>query len=40
MHFIADLFRAWHMDPRLFDPPFSPGQVADLLAGRLPIDPL
>ncbi len=40
MHFIADLFRAWHLDPRLFDPPFSADQVADLLAGRLPIDPL
>jgi hypothetical protein len=40
MHFIADLFRAWHIDPSLFDPPFSPDQVADLLAGRLPIDPL
>jgi len=36
MHFIADLFRAYHLDSHLFDPPFNPGQVADLTAGRLP----
>jgi hypothetical protein len=36
VHFIADLFRAYHLDSRLFDPPFNPGQVADLMAGRLP----
>ena len=40
MHFIADLFRVYHLDPRLFDPPFDPGQVADLMAGRLPQGPL
>jgi hypothetical protein len=36
LHFISDLFRVYHMDSRLFDPPFNPGQVADLMAGRLP----
>ncbi len=36
LHFIADLFRAYHLDSRLFDPPFNPGQVADFTAGRLP----
>jgi hypothetical protein len=36
MHFIGDLFRAYHLDPRLFDPPFNPAQVADFTAGRLP----
>jgi hypothetical protein len=36
MHFIVDLFRAYHLDSRLFNPPFNPGQVADLTAGRLP----
>ena len=36
MHFIADLFRAYHLDPRLFNPPFSPAQVAQLKDGRLP----
>lgn len=40
MHYIADLFRVYHLDPRLFDPPFSLGQVADLAAGRRPEDPL
>ena len=40
MHFIADLFRAYHLDPRLLDPPFTPAQVADLTAGRLPQGPL
>jgi hypothetical protein len=40
MHFIADLFRVYHLDLCLFDPPFDPGQVADLMAGRLPQGPL
>jgi hypothetical protein len=36
MHFIADLFRVYHADARLFDPPYSPEQVAQLRSGRLP----
>jgi hypothetical protein len=36
MHFIADLFRAYHLDRHLFNPPFSPAQVAQLKDGRLP----
>jgi hypothetical protein len=36
MHFIADLFRAYHLDSHLFNPPFSPAQVAQLTEDRLP----
>ncbi len=36
MHFIADLFRAYHLDSRLFNPPFSSAQVVQLKDGRLP----
>ncbi len=36
MHFIADLFRIYHEDARLFDPPYSPAQIAQLRSGRLP----
>jgi hypothetical protein len=36
MHFIADLFRIYHTDTRLFDPPYSPEQVAQLKRGHLP----
>jgi len=36
MHFIADLFRVYHLDPRLFDAPFSPQQTAALTQGRRP----
>lgn len=36
MHFIVDLFRVYHLDSRWLDPPFNPGQVVDLTAGRLP----
>jgi hypothetical protein len=36
MHFIADLFRVYHLDSRLFAPPFSSGQVAALRDGRRP----
>jgi hypothetical protein len=28
MHFIADLFRAYHADATLFDPPFAAAQTA------------
>jgi hypothetical protein len=36
LHFIADLFRAYHLDSHLFNPPFSPAQVAQLTEDRLP----
>jgi hypothetical protein len=36
MHFIADLFRAYHLDETLFDPPFTAGQVAAMRIGHLP----
>lgn len=36
MHFIADLFRAYHLDAGLFDPPFAADQVAAFKAGQLP----
>ncbi len=36
MHFIADLFRAYHLDATLFDPPFTAEQVAAVKAGHLP----
>lgn len=36
LHFIADLFRCYHESADLFDPPFTPEQVAALRAGRLP----
>lgn len=36
MHFIADLFRAYHLDGRLLDPPFSPEQTSRLKAGQRP----
>lgn len=38
MRFIADLFRAFHEDATLFDPPFTAAQTADLKAGRRPVD--
>jgi hypothetical protein len=36
LHFIVDLFRAYHAEPALFSPPFSPEQVAGITAGRVP----
>ncbi len=36
MRFIAALFRAYHADGGLFDPPFTPAQTAALKAGRVP----
>jgi hypothetical protein len=36
MHFIADLFRVYHADARLFNPPYSPTQVDQLRSGCLP----
>jgi hypothetical protein len=38
MHFIADLFRACHLDPGLHDAPFSAAQVAAIKAGVRPED--
>ena len=40
MHFIADLFRAYHLDGTLFDPPFTADQVAAIKIGDLPAGPL
>jgi hypothetical protein len=36
LHFIVDLFRCYQETRDLFDSPFSPQQVAELKAGRLP----
>lgn len=36
LHFIVDLFRLYQQDADLFDPPFSPDQIVELKAGRLP----
>jgi hypothetical protein len=36
LHFIADMFRCYQEKPVLFDPPFTPAQVAALKAGHLP----
>jgi hypothetical protein len=36
IHFIADLFRAYHASPLLHDPPFDPDQVGLLRSGHLP----
>ncbi|MBX7237475.1 MAG: hypothetical protein K1X65_24060 [Caldilineales bacterium] len=36
MHFITDLFRAYHLDPTLFDPPFAVEQVVALKSGQRP----
>jgi hypothetical protein len=36
MHFITDMFRCYQESADLFSPPFTPGQVEALKAGRLP----
>lgn len=36
MHYIADLFRGFQEDRTLLGPPFTPAQVEDLRAGRMP----
>jgi hypothetical protein len=36
LHFIVDLFRCYQEWPTIFDPPFTPKQVAELKAGRRP----
>ena len=38
IHFIADLFRAYHLDPTLFDPPFTAAQLLLIKAGQVPAD--
>ena len=38
MHFITDLFRAYHMDPLLFDPPFTESQLKFIKTDRVPVD--
>jgi hypothetical protein len=40
MHLIMDLFRCRHEWDRLFEPPFTAAQVADMQAGRRPRAPL
>jgi hypothetical protein len=40
MHFIANLFRTYHLTQALFDPPFTPEQVAAIRSGRRPAGPL
>lgn len=36
LHFIADMFRCYHEKAELFEPPFTPEQVAAMKAGRIP----
>ncbi len=36
MNFIVDLFRSRHENPSLYSPPFDPGQIQQMKAGRLP----
>jgi hypothetical protein len=36
MHYIAHLFRAFHLDPDLARPPFTPAQVATFGRGLVP----
>jgi hypothetical protein len=38
IHFIADLFRAFHLDPLLFDQPFSEPQLKLIQTGHIPDD--
>lgn len=40
VHFIVDLFRCYEETPDLFEPPFTPDQVTEVKAGRLPSGPL
>ena len=40
MHFLIDLFRSRQQAPGLLDPPFTPEQVVQLHAGRVPDGPL
>lgn len=38
MNFVADLFRAWQQDPRLYLSPFTRAQIDTIRAGKIPID--
>lgn len=40
LHFIADMFRCYQESPSLFDPPFTPAQLAALHANQIPPAPL
>ena len=40
MNFIVNLFRSRQQDATLFEPPFSPAQLAVLHQGQLPPGPL
>jgi hypothetical protein len=40
IHFIADMFRGYQESPALFEPPFTPDQVAALQADLLPVGTL
>jgi hypothetical protein len=40
LHFIADMFRCYQESRDLYEPPFTPDQVAALKAGRRPSGPL
>ena len=40
MNFIADVFRSRQQHPPLFDPPFTPEQVAEIDLGLVPNGPL
>lgn len=36
MHYIAHLFRAFHLHDELLAAPFTPEQIQALMAGRIP----
>ena len=36
MHFIADVFRAYHLNPAIFNDPFTAEQTALIKTGRRP----
>ncbi len=36
MNFIVDVFRSRQQNPRLFEPPFEPAQIADIDQDRMP----
>jgi hypothetical protein len=36
MNYIVDLFRSYQQEAKLFEPPFTPEQVAELDSGRIP----
>jgi hypothetical protein len=40
LHFIADLFRCYQEWPEMQEPPYTPEQVTEIKAGRLPKGPL